>query len=479
VTLHHIAASVVVAVVYGGFLPAKLRGWMLLVLSIAAVYWLSPPLTIRHLDFVLPSLTLVVAVASWWFTRPGDARTDAEDWFALGVVILLVVAMAGTRYLVPALRPTPSRAPAPGFVAVLLLIAAGVFGSLWRIFGQRRSALNVAILLTAGVFVILKTDALVLAASRLMRTATGQSTDLVRVSDVTWLGYSYFAFRLIHMFRDRLTGKLPTLSLREALTYTLFFPSFTAGPIDRAERFITDFRSLYDLPGLEPARFVEGGGRVAIGILKKFVIADSLALLSLNVTNGAHVTSAAGAWLLLYGYTLRLFFDFSGYSDIAIGVGVLFGIRLPENFDRPYLQSSLAAFWQSWHITLSNWVRFYVFAPLSRALMLRSPRLPRPIIVFSAQMATMLTIGLWHGVSWGFVIWGLWHGAGLFAHKLWSDHTRGWYLGLRDMPRIRRLWSVVGVLLTFHFVAMGWVWFALPNTILARDVFLMLFGIAR
>jgi alginate O-acetyltransferase complex protein AlgI len=199
-------------------------------------------------------------------------------------------------------------------------------------------------------------------------------------------------------------------------------------------------------------------------------------LLALNANNAAQITDAGGAWVLLYAYAFRLFFDFSGYSDIAIGIGYLFGIFLPENFDRPYLKPNIAAFWQSWHITLSNWVRFYVFSPLSRFLLTRKPRPSPLLVVFAAQIATMLTIGLWHGVTWGFAIWGLWHGAGLFIHKIWSDRTRKWYISLREKPRMKQAWTLVGVVLTFQFVTVGWVWFALPDVGTAWRVFRLLFG---
>jgi alginate O-acetyltransferase complex protein AlgI len=217
-----------------------------------------------------------------------------------------------------------------------------------------------------------------------------------------------------------------------------------------------------------------------MGLFKKFVIADSLAQgVSLTVTNAAQVENTAGLWLLLYGYALRLFFDFSGYSDIAIGLGILFGVRLPENFDYPYLRPNLTAFWQSWHITLSSWARFYVFTPLSRWL-LRRPGRPSPvIIVLISQLATMIVIGLWHGVTPNFIVWGVWHGVGLFAHKQWSDRTRGWYRRLSERPLLKRAWTVLAWFLTFHYVVLGWVWFLLPDTAQAVGVFGRLFGFGR
>ena len=282
------------------------------------------------------------------------------------------------------------------------------------------------------------------------------------------------AFRLIHTLRDRQTGRLPTLTLREYTTYVIFFPAFTAGPIDRAERFLTDLQAL---PGLDAARMTQGAMRIAVGIGKKFVIADSLAYMALNATKADQATSTAGLWVLLYAYTFQIYFDFSGYTDIAIGIGQLFGIKLPENFNQPYVKRNITLFWQSWHITLSQWVRFYVFSPLTRYLLMRKHKPSPTLLAFIGQVTTMVVIGLWHGVTWGFVAWGLWHGVGLFAHKVWSDRTRRYYLTLRTRPHLGRALGVIGTLVTFQFVALGWVWFALPDIGTSWDVFLRLFGI--
>jgi D-alanyl-lipoteichoic acid acyltransferase DltB (MBOAT superfamily) len=163
---------------------------------------------------------------------------------------------------------------------------------------------------------------------------------------------------------------------------------------------------------------------------------------------------------------------------MAIGIGLLFGIRLPENFKRPYLRTNLAEFWQGWHVTLSDWVRFYVFSPMSRHLLRRKPRPPLPLIILLAQLTTMVIIGLWHGVSWNFLIWGGWHGLGLFAHKMWSDRTRPWYRQAQRQPWQRRVWAFGGWALTFHFVVLGWVWFVLPEPTQALTFFGKLVGLS-
>jgi alginate O-acetyltransferase complex protein AlgI len=212
-------------------------------------------------------------------------------------------------------------------------------------------------------------------------------------------------------------------------------------------------------------------------VAKKFIIADSLALVAMNPILINQTDSTPGLWLLLYLYTFQIFLDFSGYSDVAIGLGRLYGITLPENFDRPYLQPNVQQFWQRWHITLSTWFRVYFFTPLTRAL-IRSPRRYSPtLIVLVAQISTMFLIGMWHGVTFNFALWGLWHGVGLFIHKQITDHTRVWYLRVRQHTWPRRLITAGSVFVTFHFVALGWVFFALPTPGDSLDMLARLFGL--
>jgi D-alanyl-lipoteichoic acid acyltransferase DltB (MBOAT superfamily) len=495
-TLAHITVFIAAALAYAWLMPVRWRRWMLLVGSVIAVYWLQPTLPIRSLDFALPTATLALSVAVWWATnnhhlpslypsgRGGEIRwteqIKMEDWRTLGVMAVLVVGLSLTRYLVPELRPTASRAPDTLAVIVALLVLAGVgtvLVFLWRKFagkGLKPSPTGIVIILIVGLFIILKTEPMAARVSAGLRGLSGQNPELAAGIDLRWLGFSYIAFRLIHMLRDWQTGVLPTMSLREHMTYVIFFPALTAGPIDRAERFVADERALPETL-TAPCR-VEAARRISVGLVKKFVISDGLALFALNPVNAEQATSTPALWLLLYAYAFRLFLDFSGYTDIAIGIGLLVGIRLPENFNQPYIKSNLAAFWQSWHMTLSNWVRFYVFSPLSRLLLVRKAR---PLTaVFAAQMATMIVIGLWHGVAWTFLMWGAWHGIGLFIHKVWSDRTRKRYLALKQRPRLERVWNLAGILLTFHFVTLGWVWFALGDVGRAWSVFLRLLGIA-
>ncbi len=163
----------------------------------------------------------------------------------------------------------------------------------------------------------------------------------------------------------------------------------------------------------------------------------------------------------MYAYAFQIFFDFSGYTDIAIGLGRLLGIKLPENFNSPYLKPNLTQFWNNWHMTLTQWFRAYFFNPVTRALRSGKKPLPIPWIIFITQLATMVLIGLWHGVTWNFVLWGLWHGLGLFIHNRWSEWTKARFA--KFGARLQAGLNIGGILLTFHFVALGWVFFALPE----------------
>jgi alginate O-acetyltransferase complex protein AlgI len=318
----------------------------------------------------------------------------------------------------------------------------------------------------------LKTEPLAQAAAAGLRALSGQSTRLASALDIRWLGFSYVAFRLFHTLRDRLAGRLPAHSLSEFITYIIFFPAFTAGPIDRVQRFTQDLRKL------EPQDIPPGGQRILLGIFKKFALADSLALIALNAAHVEQVKSGLWLWVLLYAYALRIYFDFSGYTDIAIGLGKLMGFNLPENFERPYLKSNLTTFWNSWHITLAQWFRAYFFNPLTRAMRSGQRKYPLWLVVLIGQLSTMLLIGLWHGITWNFAAWGLWHGVGLFIHSRWTEATRARLAPLAARPQrwLQQWLTIAGTLLTFHYVVLGWVWFALPSMELSWKAFVKLFG---
>jgi len=478
VELGHIVASVLAGLIFSLVLPPKWRKWTLFVGSVIAIYWLQPTLNIRWLDYSLPTATLGLSIFCWLITRQPSEETkklNREDWLAVGIVIGIALLLTISRYIELPIELT-SRPPETWQVAICLVALMVIIFTL-----RNRPSSNVLISITIifiiSLFILLKTDPLTTGLSRFLRRQSGQDSTLAGAIDIQWLGFSYVAFRLIHTLRDRQNGLLPDLSLREYLTYVIFFPAYAAGPIDRVEHFDVDYQALLNFKGRNAQHLTVALTRIGVGLFKKFVVADSLAYFSLNSTNHLQANSALALWFLLYSYAIRIYFDFSGYSDIAIGIGMLFGIQLPENFNQPYLKNNITTFWQSWHMTLSNWVRSYVYSPLSRNLLRRENKPSNTVIILICTLATMVVIGLWHGVTLPFVIWGLWHGSGLFIHKLWSDQTRSWYRGLKQRPTQQRLWYGAGVVLTFHFVLLGWIWFAMPDMTSALHVFGSLVGI--
>lgn len=197
--------------------------------------------------------------------------------------------------------------------------------------------------------------------------------------------------------------------------------------------------------------------------------------MALNAQNANQIQSSGWAWILLYAFTLQIYLDFSGYTDIAIGMARMVGIRLPENFNQPYLRPNLTQFWNNWHMTLTQWFRAYFFNPLTRYL--RTRKLPVWLVIFITQFLTMALIGAWHGLTANFILWGLWHGVGLFVHNRWLDAFRVRVAEWATTPLRRNALNTLGVFLTFHYAALGWVWFVLPTPALAVQFFARLFGI--
>lgn len=472
-SLAHLLSFALVCAAYRLLARGRGREGFLIVVSVAALYWLQPATSIRHLDFWLPTASLALTVWVWAATQPQPTSAWRETAATLSGCAAVVLAVTLPRLLDLPRSLTPSRPPSAVSALLGLSVIAAVMVLIARLRGRGLLLGTMAILL--AVFVTLKAQPLAVRASVMLRTWSGQSPALASALDLRWLGFSYLAFRLLHALRDRMLGRLPGLTLQQFLAYALFFPALAAGPIDRAERFSTDLRSPLDTSA---ERTAEAGWRIVLGIFKKYALADSLGVFALNASNAAQTSSTLWLWVLLYAFAFQLYLDFSGYTDVAIGLGLLLGIRLPENFRRPYLQPNVTAFWNSWHITLAQWFRAYYFNPLARALRRLRFRIPSWLAIFLAQLSTMALIGLWHGITWNFFLWGAWHGLGLFAHNRWTDWVRA-----RHWDRAltagwgSRLVTAASTLVTFHFVTLGWVWFALPDPAAAASVLMRLFGL--
>jgi alginate O-acetyltransferase complex protein AlgI len=252
------------------------------------------------------------------------------------------------------------------------------------------------------------------------------------------LGVSFFTFEFIHFAADSYSGKTGRVSLAEYSAFILFFPSMVAGPIKR----IQDFQPKLREARFDPALASQGVTRILAGLAKKHVLADTFTLWSDKLgTDALYAASGieVAAWVLAYGG--KIYFDFSGYSDIAIGSGYLFGLRIPENFNWPYVSRNIAEFWQRWHISLSSWIRDYVYIPLGGSRLGRWRTAANVMIAFGLS-------GLWHGAAYNFVVWGLWHGFLLVVHRVWAS------FGIR-LP------GAASVALTFAAVNLGWAFFCM------------------
>ncbi len=259
------------------------------------------------------------------------------------------------------------------------------------------------------------------------------------------LSLSFYAFQALTYTLDvyRKDSK-PVASYLGYLTSVTFFPTIVAGPITR----VTSLVPQWNWKG--KVLSAEEGSRalflIGLGLAKKFLVADYLATNLVNrvfdlptLYSGGEVASA------VYGYAFQLYYDFSGYSDVAIGSALLLGIRLPPNFQLPYLATNIADFWRRWHISFSNWLRDYLYFALP------GPR--TRVMPYLNLVITMVIGGLWHGISWNFVVWGLLHGSALAVFRLWQ-------VWKKDMPKSDSLAGrVAGRLLTFHVVLLAWVFF--------------------
>jgi alginate O-acetyltransferase complex protein AlgI len=194
----------------------------------------------------------------------------------------------------------------------------------------------------------------------------------------------------------------------------------------------------------------EGLGRIVVGLAKKMLVADTVAPLCAPVFAQPARYSTPMLWAAVYGYALQIYFDFAGYSDIAIGSARLFGYQVPENFDYPYLQPNIARFWRAWHMSLTSWITDYVYIPLG------GNRRGERRAAWN-RLVSMTLCGLWHGAALHFAVWGLYHGIALNAYRLW-ERVRVRMFGSHP-GRTRPVVRVLGTLVTFHVVCIGWVLF--------------------
>jgi alginate O-acetyltransferase complex protein AlgI len=253
------------------------------------------------------------------------------------------------------------------------------------------------------------------------------------------LGISFYTFQslsyTIDVYRDR---RAETKSALDFAIYVAFFPQLVAGPIIRSREFLPQLAKNHSAT---PDELLSGFDQIARGFAKKILGADVLATYVDLVYAAPAEFGALNHWLAIYAYAFQIYFDFSGYSDIAIGTARTLGFRVPRNFALPYLARGPSDFWNRWHISLSTWLRDYLYIPLGGSRVSRRG-------TYRNLAITMLLGGLWHGAAWGFVLWGAFHGAWLIVHRALFRDRRG-----AAMP------GPLSALLTFHGVCAGWVLF--------------------
>ena len=302
------------------------------------------------------------------------------------------------------------------------------------------------------------------------------------------VGISFFTFESMSYVIDVYRRELPPhRSYLRYLLFVSFFPHLVAGPIVRPKDLLPQFEAP---PSLARAEGNEGLFLIALGLLKKIVVSDYLAVnLVDRVFERPENFSALEVLCGIYGYATQIYCDFSGYTDIAIGSALLLGVRFPKNFNSPYKAQNLADFWRRWHISLSTWLRDYLYIPLGG-------NRGSELLTYRNLLLTMILGGLWHGASWTFVFWGFLHGIGLALTRAWQrargpGHALGEDPGgdsteaaqapprlaaktlpasaYRSSPAVRpratrsMSWHACAVLLTFHYVCFAWVFFRAPS----------------
>jgi alginate O-acetyltransferase complex protein AlgI len=330
----------------------------------------------------------------------------------------------------------------------------------WR----RRMLMLTSIVGNLGVLCYFKYANFFLDSLREVLTAAGASASIPVLSVVLPVGISFYTFEAISYTVDVFRGRIPAeRNLDHFLLFILFFPHLVAGPIVRASDFLPQVRRPKVLSW---TRFAIGGRLILLGMFKKMVIADRMALLVDPIFANPGSYETAIVWMAAVAYSIQIYCDFSGYSDIALGTARLLGYRLSINFAMPLAAKNISDLWRRWHMSLSSWIRDYIYIPLggNRGSVARTS--------FNVLFA-MTLCGLWHGANWTFVVWGALNGLCLVIHRAFRATTR-------DLPEVRTLLhslpgTVFRIALTFTTFTLAFVIFRSPSFGTAAEVFHRMF----
>jgi alginate O-acetyltransferase complex protein AlgI len=338
--------------------------------------------------------------------------------------------------------------------STLVSYSAGLGFLRWRDPRRRKLCLVIPIVVDLSLLGFFKYANFGLQTAHGLARLVGADLPVPALKIVLPVGISFYTFHTITYIVDCYRGTItPTRRFFEFSTYVSLFSQLVAGPIVRFRQIEQDLEAI----GLtDRHRWLSRGiSFFAIGLVEKVLIADSLAAFVDPALAHYSSLSTLGTWMAVLGYTFQLYFDFDGYSTMAVGLGYLFGIRIPQNFNSPYKATDPSDFWRRWHISLSSVLRDYLYIPLGGN---RSGRWK----TYRNLMITMLLGGLWHGASWTFVVWGGYHGVLLSAYRAWGAQWD------RLAPSIRR-----GA--TFLLVVVGWVFFRSTTFTMAWQILRRMF----
>jgi alginate O-acetyltransferase complex protein AlgI len=319
---------------------------------------------------------------------------------------------------------------------------------------QRKILFSLGLTLNLGCLLFFKyTNFLVGCFSSLLRTLPHSAMQLPQLLQIIVpLAISFFVFEFVHYLGDIYSGQKPINSPVRFALFAAFFPSQIAGPIKRFEDFDAQICKLRDFSA---PLFLQGINLILEGLFKKVAIGDNLVPIVEKGFSSIQYLAPADAWIAALAFTFEIYYDFSGYTDIGRGSAMLLGITLPENFNKPYFSASLIDFWRKWHMSLSSWLRDYLYKPLGGS---RGDTFARN----RNLLITMLLGGLWHGASWHFVIWGAFHGTGLIINHTFRQIFPAPNKTITqegNSPLLFNLKSLTTGAFTFVFVLLGWVLF--------------------
>lgn len=314
---------------------------------------------------------------------------------------------------------------------------------------RRKQLLAISCLCNLGILGFFKYFNFFIDSARVLLESVGLNANLPFLSIVLPVGISFYTFQTMSYTIDVYRGKLhATNRFIDFAVYVAFFPQLVAGPIERATRLLPQISK----PRIVTSeQFGSGCVLILIGLFRKVAIADGVAIIVAEAFPNAAAKSSLDLLIALYLFAIQIYGDFVGYSDIARGTSRLLGIELMRNFEHPYFSTSITEFWRRWHISLSTWLRDYLYIPLGG-------NRHGTFNTYRNLFATMLLGGLWHGAAWTFVVWGGLHGTYLAVHKwLLGDRQAESENRIRTIPILLRKLPLL--ILTFHLVALTWIFF--------------------